>query len=102
MVLAFVPLRSRASGENGDSNSERTQFARNFRPMLSPEDPEREDRRQAVGNGCSGAPLGPRGVILRHGLAREHELAKVQRRGWPQRDSNPCFSHDHVFASSLA
>src|SRR6266852_1828044 len=21
---------------------------------------------------------------------------------WPQRDSNPCFSHDHVFASILA
>jgi hypothetical protein len=20
---------------------------------------------------------------------------------WPQRDSNPCFSHDHVFAESL-
>jgi len=20
---------------------------------------------------------------------------------WPQRDSNPCFSHDHVFASSI-
>jgi hypothetical protein len=46
MVLAFVPLRSRASGENGDSNSERTQLARNFRPLLSAEDP-RKGRSQA-------------------------------------------------------
>jgi hypothetical protein len=70
-----------------------------FDPCSPRRTPERENRRQAVGNGCSGAPLGPRGVILRYGLAREHELAKVQRRVWPQRDSNPCFSHDHVFAS---
>ncbi len=46
MVLAFVPLRSRASGENGDSNSERTQLARNFRPLLSAKDP-RKGRSQA-------------------------------------------------------
>jgi hypothetical protein len=25
----------------------------------------------------------------------------MDRRWWPQRDSNPCFSHDHVFAISL-
>ena len=25
----------------------------------------------------------------------------MDRRWWPQRDSNPCFSHDHVFANSL-
>jgi hypothetical protein len=59
-----------------------------FDPCSPRRTPEREDRRQAVGNGFSGAPLGPRGVILRHGLAREHELAKIQRRVWPQRDSH--------------
>jgi hypothetical protein len=25
----------------------------------------------------------------------------MDRRWWPQRDSNPCFSHDHVFASTI-
>ena len=23
------------------------------------------------------------------------------KRWWPQRDSNPCFSHDHVFANTI-
>ena len=32
-----------------------------FDPCSPRRTPEREDRRQAVGNGCSGAPLGPRG-----------------------------------------
>ena len=27
-------------------------------------------------------------LILCHGLAREHELAKVQRRWWPQRETH--------------
>ena len=35
-----------------------------------------------------GSPL----LILRHGFSGEIEGAKVQRRWWPQRDSNPCFS----------
>jgi hypothetical protein len=40
-------------------------------------------------------------LILCHGFSGELELAKVQRRVWPQWDSNPCFSHDHVFAGGI-
>jgi hypothetical protein len=30
------------------------------------------------------------------------DALSMDRRWWPQRDSNPCFSHGHVFASSIA
>jgi hypothetical protein len=32
----------------------------------------------------------------------EGEARQLVPSWWPQRDSNPCFSHDYVFASSLA
>ena len=51
---------------------------------------------------CDGVPVGYRftgqatlGRLLTGGDGR------CQPRWWPQRDSNPCFSHDHVFANSL-
>jgi hypothetical protein len=49
----------------------------------------------------SAPPCGSPLLILRHGFSGELEVIEVQRRVWPQRDSNPCFSHDHIFASGI-
>ncbi len=60
-------------------------------------------RRRGAGLGWGGAGTLPRvaegevredlpddRLILRHGFSGELEGTKVQRRWWPQRDSNPC------------
>jgi hypothetical protein len=45
---------------------------------------------------------GQLGPLLAGALPAHAPSSAVLQRWWPQRDSNPCFSHDHVFAMIAA